>query len=59
MLFWGYLHENGSIEVKKYFDFRDLYAAKERSYVKRVFQEFEADSSQEAYDIIKNQVDKK
>lgn len=45
---WGYLHTNGSIQVKRYFDARDLSEARESPFVQRMTGTFEADSREEA-----------
>jgi len=30
---WGYIHSNGSLQIKRYFDQRDIEVAKESSFV--------------------------
>lgn len=39
---WGYLHINGNIQVKRYFDDRDLDDAYESDFVSTVFHPFKA-----------------
>lgn len=34
---WGYIHEDGSIHTKRYFDKGDLIEAAESPFVKRIF----------------------
>jgi hypothetical protein len=47
---WGYVHMNGSIQVKRYFDLRDLDEARESDFVARVFVPFLAQDRQSALD---------
>jgi len=42
MKWWAYLHTNGSVQVKRYFDERDLSEARESDFVQEVTQPFEA-----------------
>jgi hypothetical protein len=54
ILWWGYIHENGSIQVKRYLD--DYYSiedARGSPYVKEVYVPFEAKDREDAIDIIK------
>jgi hypothetical protein len=55
---WGYLHINGSIQVKRVFYDYELCIQKAISspFIKRVFYKFEADSRDEALNYIRNQV---
>ena len=39
---WGYIHVNGSIQVKRYFDKRDLEEAWESDFVYHVYGPFDA-----------------
>ena len=53
---WGYIHTNGSIQVKRYFgDPMDLAEARESPFVHKVFGPFDASSRHEATDKIKEQ----
>lgn len=45
---WGYQHVNGEIQVKRFFDARDIRDAEESNFVKRVFTPFTADSREDA-----------
>jgi hypothetical protein len=42
MSWWGYLHTDGHIQVKRYFDPLDLKEAHESPFVERVFPPFAA-----------------
>jgi len=48
---WGYLHTNGKVQVKRYFDARDLSDAEESDFVQRITQPFDADDREEALEI--------
>ena len=54
-MWWGYLHQNGTIQVKRWFgDHRDYTEDCEgNDFVQRVVRPFEAQSREEAIDIIK------
>jgi len=39
---WAYIHVNGSIQLKRYFDVRDLTEAAESPFVKDIIQPFDA-----------------
>jgi hypothetical protein len=45
---WGYLHTDGSIHAKRYFDFEDLTEATGSPFVDRVYGPFKCASSAEA-----------
>lgn len=45
---WWYVHTNWSIQVKRYFDDRDLQDARESPFVQRLFMPFEANSRDDA-----------
>lgn len=53
---WGYTHELGSIQVKRYFDMRDILEAMESDFVDRVFGPFEAENREEAISMIAKQL---
>jgi hypothetical protein len=53
-LWWGYKHINGSIQAKRYFDKRDLDDAYESGFCHVVIPPFNANSREEALQIIKN-----
>lgn len=42
IMWWGYLHTNGHVQVKRYFDPQDLVEAYSSPFVKQVFEPFEA-----------------
>lgn len=50
---WGYIHTNGSLQVKRYFDKRDLSEAEESPFVDTIYQPFEADGYDHAKQILK------
>lgn len=50
---WGYLHENGSLQVKRYFGPEDLSEARESPFVQQVFGPWEVDSREEALEKLK------
>lgn len=45
---WGYLHTNGSVQVKRYFDERDIDEALVSPFVSKVTQPFEAEGRSDA-----------
>lgn len=47
-LWWGYIHINMSLQVKRYFDKMDLARANESDFVLHVFQPFYATDRQDA-----------
>lgn len=51
---WGYIHENGSIQVKRYFDQEDIDDALESPFVAKVIRPFEAESRDDAIRHIQN-----
>lgn len=51
-LWWGYYHENGSIQVKRYFDREDLVEARRSPFVVSVKGPFEAENREEAIKIM-------
>lgn len=51
---WGYLHNNGEIQVKRYFgDPLDIKEASESPFVRRVIRPFDATDRQDAINKIK------
>lgn len=48
---WAYLHTNGSIQVKRYFDKQDIDDAWESPFVKDVFATFQASDRKEAIEM--------
>ena len=59
ILWWGYIHQNGSIQVKRYFSYLDLQEALESPFVERVYGHFHADSREEAINHIKELEDER
>ena len=53
---WGYVHVNGTIQVKRYFDERDIDDARCSDFCIMVFPPFEADSREEAIHHIKSKL---
>jgi len=47
-LWWGYLHTNGNIQVKRYFEPLDIEEARESPFVSRAAGPFEADGREDA-----------
>ena len=45
---WGYLHTNGNVEVKRFFDQQDIVEANMSDFVEYTFGPFDADSREEA-----------
>ena len=59
IMWWGYLHTNGKIQVKRWFnDPRDLDDAYESPFCDRVFQPFPADSRENAIEHIQKLLSK-
>lgn len=49
---WGYLHVEGTLQAKRYFDPLDIAEAYESPFVDRVVGPFSADTREEALSII-------
>jgi hypothetical protein len=50
---WGYIHVDGSIHVKRYFSREDLVEARESDFVQQVFGPWEVDSREKALEKMK------
>lgn len=50
---WGYLHINGSIQVKRFFNIKDIEEAEQSSFVKSVYGPFTCDCRDNAVEILK------
>jgi hypothetical protein len=37
IMWWGYIHTNGSLHAKRYFDRRDIEEARDSEFVKYIF----------------------
>jgi hypothetical protein len=48
MKWWGYAHVGGTLQVKRYFDHRDLQEARESDFVERVLPVIDAESRDDA-----------
>jgi hypothetical protein len=48
LLWWGYIHVNGSVKVKRYLDSEDMREAANSGFVKKIFTEFSATSLADA-----------
>ena len=51
---WGYIHTNGNIQAKRYFEPLDIQEAIESPFVKKTYGPFDATDRDEAIFIIKN-----
>ncbi len=49
---WGYLHNNGSIHTKRYFDVEDILEAEESSFVKEIMPPFPTENEKTARKIV-------
>ena len=56
MLWWGYVHENGTYQVKRFFDREDLEDAASSPFVDQVIQPFEALNREDALEKLKDRV---
>lgn len=54
---WGYVHINGSLQVKRYFSTRDLVEARESPFVKSVYGPWEASGRDDAISKLKQEID--
>jgi len=50
LIWWAYLHEQGTVAVKRFFDKRDLEDATASPFVKQIMQPFIAPNYKEAHD---------
>ena len=51
---WGYIHKNETIQVKRFFDHQDLRKARESEFVVKTVGPFLAKNREDAIRIIKN-----
>lgn len=56
MQWWGYLHTNGSIQVKRFFGREDIIEAMDSPFVDMTFGPFEVDGREEAIQKIKDEL---
>jgi hypothetical protein len=54
MKWWGYIHENGTVQVKRFFSPLDIMDAEESPFCKEVFGPFEATGREDAVKQINN-----
>lgn len=59
MSWWGYLHVNGSIQVKRFLDYYDISEADESDFVQRTYGPFQAASRDAALEHIKALINEK
>mgnify|MGYP003589294431 CR=1 FL=1 len=52
MKWWGYIHENGSLQIKRFLDDRDLEDACESPFVKRILPIVDVPSREEAEKVL-------
>jgi len=57
MKFWAYIHKNGKLHTKRYFDEGDIIEAQDSDFVKCVLMPIEADSIAEAAKIFRDIID--
>ena len=50
---WGYLHEDGSVQAKRFYDQRDIIDANGSPFVDQVVDVFEANDRTEALETVK------
>lgn len=50
---WGYVHVNGNIQVKRYFDQQDIEEAQESPFTSHVYGPFEAKDRDDAIEKIR------
>lgn len=55
---WGYLHTEGTLQAKRYFEPLDIQEANESPFVQKVIQPFEAENREEALKHIAKELEK-
>jgi hypothetical protein len=50
---WGYVHANGTLQVKRYFDMQDIQEASTSPFVQSIYGPFDAVDSQHALNKLK------
>lgn len=53
-LWWGYIHENGILQVKRYFSAEDISDARESPFVTTILPIVEADTREEAVALLED-----
>lgn len=56
LIWWGYLHINKTIQVKRFFGVKDIQDAHESPFVAKIFGPFEAQSRDEAIHHIEKEI---
>jgi len=56
-MWWGYLHTNGTIQVKRHIDYKDILIAKNSDFVVRVIRPFLANDRDDAIRICKEVIE--
>jgi len=54
LLWWGYVHTNGSIQVKRYFSELDIDEARESPFVKSAYGPWDCKNREEAIAKVRN-----
>ena len=52
-LWWGYKHVSGTYQTKRFFEWKDIEEALESDFCQSIVGPFEADSREEALEIVK------
>lgn len=53
LLWWGYIHTNGTLQTKRWFSLEDITEARESPFVKALYGPFEANSRNNAEEVLK------
>ena len=53
---WGYMHTNGKLQVKRFFSQEDIIEARQSDFVEYIVGVVEADSHEEAEELLKKGV---
>lgn len=54
---WGYVHQNGTFQLKRYFSIIDLDEARESPFVDKVYGPWEVETREEAVDMLRQEND--
>ena len=52
--YWGYLHVNGTVHVKRFYDIEEIKDAQESPFVHKVFGPFYCTNTKEAFIVLEN-----
>ena len=47
LMWWGYIHTNKELQVKRFFGYEDIKEAEKSSFVEELYGPFEADSKED------------